>query len=100
MGFFFAIWSNTFIFQGPVGSLIEVEVEIRDSTEHPPTDAALSPQQQAGFYNDSPVTSQPPISPPPTDINVVDENASASIPTLYDIRIIKHRNPVEALIKL
>ncbi|XP_050896764.1 predicted GPI-anchored protein 58 [Lathyrus oleraceus] len=35
--------------QGPLGSPIEVETEVRDSTEHPLADAALSPQQQTEF---------------------------------------------------
>lgn len=46
------------------------------------------------------MTFQPPASPPPTDTNVADESLSASIPTPYDIRIIKHMNHVEALRKL
>lgn len=83
-----------------MGFPIEVETEVRDSTEHPPADVALRPQQQAEFQPDSPTTSQPPTSPTPPYANVDDENATASLPTPDDIRLIKYRNLVEALRKL
>lgn len=96
-GFLLATCSNTCIFQGPVGSPIEVEAKFIDSTEPPPTDIVLSLQQQTEFQKDSPVTSKNPASPPPLDANVADENASANIQTPDYIRLIKHRSHVEDL---
>lgn len=80
-----------------MGSPVEIEVEVRDSTEHPFADVVLSPQQQAEFQKDSPVTSQNHASPPPLDAHVANENALTRIPTPKDIRIIKQRNHVDAL---
>lgn len=98
-GFLLAMCSNTCIFQGPVGSPIEVETEVRDSIRPPPADIVLSPQQQTEFQNDSLVTSQNLASQPPLYANVADENALAIISTPDDIRLIKHKNLVEALRK-
>lgn len=81
-------------------SSIEVEVVVRDTTEHPPADVVLSPQWKTEFQSGSRVTSQNPASPPPLDANVANENVLTSILTPDGIRTIKQRNPIEALWKL
>lgn len=100
-GFPFVTWFNTSTFQGLAGSPIEVETMVRDTTEHPPTDVILSPQQQTEFQSGSLVAPQSPASPPTLDpSNVANESASTTILTPSKIRTIKQRNPVKALRKL
>lgn len=84
-----------------MGSPIEVETVVEDKTDHPSTDIVLSPQRQAEFQSASPVVPQSLISPPTLNsLNNINESVSTGVLTSGEIRIIKQRNPTEALRKL
>lgn len=73
----------------------------KDKTDHPSAKAILSPQRQFEFQSASPVVPQSLVSPPTLNPpNVVDKSVSTRVLTSREIRVIKQRNPVEALRKL
>lgn len=93
--------SNIPFFQEPVASPIPDETVAEDKTDNPSTDIVLSPQWQAKFRSASPVAQQSHVSPPTLNPpNVIDESVSTDVLTSIEIRIIKQRNPAEALRKL
>lgn len=84
-----------------MGSRIEVEIAVKDKTDHPSTDVVPSPQWQTEFQSASPTVPQSLVSPPTLNPpNIVDESASINVLTSREIRIVKQRNPVKALRKL